>query len=131
MKSKTVADILQSRRDLLKLGDLGLLAASADAVWRLNVGATGSKAQPRASARNVLFYEVSGALSHVESFDFKENPGTPKDLDVRAITPDLSLSHPAHVENCPHYRGISNKLNCGTGRCSENSYPNPSPCHPR
>jgi len=40
-----------------------------------------------------LFYELSGALSHVESFDFKENLGTPKDLDVRAITPDLSLSH--------------------------------------
>jgi hypothetical protein len=93
MESKTVADILQSRRDLLKLGGLGLLAASVDTVWPLNFGATGSKAQPRASARNVLFYELSGALSHVESFDFKENPGTPKDLDVRAITPDLSLSH--------------------------------------
>ena len=93
MESKTVADILRSRRDLLKLGGLGLLAASVDAVWPLHVGATGSKAQPRASARNVLFYELSGALSHVDSFDFKENPGTPKDLDVRAITPDLSLSH--------------------------------------
>ena len=93
MESKTVADILRSRRDILKLGGLGLLAASVDAVWPLNVGATGSKVQPRASARNVVFYELSGALSHVESFDFKENPGTPKDLDVRAITPDLSLSH--------------------------------------
>jgi len=93
MESKTVADILQSRRDILKLGGLGLLAASVDTVWPLNVGATGSKVQPRASARNVVFYELSGALSHVESFDFKENPGTPKDLDVRPITPDLSLSH--------------------------------------
>jgi hypothetical protein len=93
MESKTVADILRSRRDILKLGGLGLLAASVDTVWPLNVGATGSKVQPRASARNVVFYELSGALSHVESFDFKENPGTPKDLDVRAVTPDLSLSH--------------------------------------
>ena len=93
MESKTVADILRSRRDILKLGGLGLLAASVDAAWPLNVGATGSKVQPRASARNVVFYELSGALSHVESFDFKENPGTPKDLDVRAIAPDLSLSH--------------------------------------
>jgi hypothetical protein len=93
MESETVADILRSRRDILKLGGLGLLAASVDTVWPLNVGATGSKVQPRASARNVVFYELSGALSHVESFDFKENPGTPKDLDVRAVTPDLSLSH--------------------------------------
>src|SRR2546425_6363128 len=44
-----------------------------------------SKAQPRSSARNVVFYEISGAISHVDSFDFKENPGTPKDLDVRAV----------------------------------------------
>src|SRR5947199_124301 len=42
MESKTVADILRSRRDILKLGGLGLLAASVDTVWPLNVGATGS-----------------------------------------------------------------------------------------
>ena len=31
------------------------------------------KAQPRGNARNVVFYELAGALSHVDSFDFKEN----------------------------------------------------------
>jgi hypothetical protein len=92
MESKTVGEVLQSRRDLLKLGGLGLLAASADAVWPLNLGASG-KAQPRGTARNVLFYEISGAISHVESFDFKETAGTPKDLDVRRVRPDLYLSH--------------------------------------
>src|SRR5204863_10109636 len=93
MESKTVADILRSRRDILKLGGLGLLAASVDAVSPLNVGATGSKVQPRASVRNVVFYELSRALSHVESFDFKENPGPPKDLDIRPIALDLRLAH--------------------------------------
>jgi uncharacterized protein (DUF1501 family) len=93
MDHKTVADIIPSRRDLLKLGGLGLAGASADAVWPLKVGANDSKIQPRASARNVVFYELSGAISHVDSFDFKENPGTPSDLDVRSIKADLSLSH--------------------------------------
>ncbi len=93
MESKTVGDVLSTRRDLLKLGGLGLLAASADAVWPLQLGASGAKVQPRGNARNVLFFEFSGAISHVESFDFKENPGTPKDLDVRQVRPDLNLSH--------------------------------------
>src|SRR5712692_7298203 len=92
MESKTVADLFQSRRDLLKLGGLGLLAASADAVWPLRAASTGSKVQPRGSARNVLFFEISGAISHVESFDFKETAGTPKDLDVRKVRPDVYLS---------------------------------------
>ena len=38
---------------------------------------------PRGTARNVLFYEISGAISHVESFDFKENASTAPDFDVR------------------------------------------------
>jgi len=81
------------RRDLLKFGGLGLLAASADAVWPLRVAAGESKVHPRGNARNVVFYEISGAISHVESFDFKENPGTPKDLDVRKLPSGLELSH--------------------------------------
>src|SRR5579871_478613 len=88
-----------TRRDLLKFGGLGLAAASANSVWPLDLRAgdpafrPGSKGHPRGTARNVLFYEFSGAVSHVESFDFKENAGTPKDLDVRRINDNLSLSH--------------------------------------
>jgi hypothetical protein len=82
-----------SRRDLLKFGGLGLMAASTDAVWPLKLAAGEAKVHPRGTARNVLFYEFSGAISHVESFDFKENPGTPKDLDMRRINSEVSLSH--------------------------------------
>ncbi|MBI3693661.1 MAG: DUF1501 domain-containing protein [Acidobacteria bacterium] len=101
MTQKTVGEMVQSRRDLLKLGGLGLLAASADAVWPLKLAASGSKVHPRGNARNVLFFEISGAISHVESFDFKENPGTPKDLDMRKVRPDLYLSKKLfpHLEN--------------------------------
>jgi Protein of unknown function (DUF1501) len=96
---------METRRDLLKFGGLGLMAASADAVWPLKVAASGARVKPRSNARNVLFYEFSGAISHVESFDFKENAGTPKDLDVRRINADVSLPHllfprvEKHVEN--------------------------------
>jgi hypothetical protein len=96
---------METRRDLLKFGGLGLMAASADAVWPLKVAASGASVKPRSNARNVLFYEFSGAISHVESFDFKENAGTPKDLDVRRINADVSLPHllfprvEKHVEN--------------------------------
>ncbi len=92
---RTVQDVIASRRDLLKIGGLGILGASADAVWPLNVAraATAGKTNARGNARNVVFYEMSGAISHVESFDFKENAGTPKDLDVRKIANDFHLSN--------------------------------------
>src|SRR5215510_9529024 len=93
MEPKTVGDIVQTRRDVLKLGGLGLLAASTDAVWPLKLGASETKVHPRGTARNVLFFEISGAISHVESFDFKETAGTPKDLEVRQVRPDVYLSH--------------------------------------
>ena len=95
MKSRTVGEMFQTRRDLLKLGGLGLLGASVDSVWPLKMAAAEGatmKVHPRGTARNVLFYEISGAISHVEGFDFKENSGTPKDLDVRKVRDDLYLS---------------------------------------
>jgi uncharacterized protein (DUF1501 family) len=93
LSTKTVGDCFPTRRELLRLGGYGLLGASINAAWPLKLRATGKKVQPRGNARNVLFLEISGAVSHVESFDFKENPGTPKDLDVRKINSDLYLSH--------------------------------------
>jgi hypothetical protein len=90
--SKTVGETFATRRDLLRLGGLGLLGASGEGVWPLRTYAK-SKVNPRGTARNVVFYEMSGAISHVESFDFKETPGTPPDIDVRKIAGDLYLPH--------------------------------------
>lgn len=88
-----MGEVFPSRRDILKLGGYGLLAASVDAVWPLQTQASGAKVHPRGNARNVLFFEISGAISHIESFDFKENAGTPKDLDVRPVNSELFMSH--------------------------------------
>ena len=92
MTVRTVGEVLKTRRDLLKIGGLGLIGAAAEGVWPLEMRAGENKVRPRGTARNVVFFELSGAISHVEGFDFKENPGTPKDLNVQRIGPDLQLS---------------------------------------
>ena len=90
---KRVQDLAPTRRELLQFGGLGLALASAEPIQPLMAATSDRKAAPRGTARNVIYYEISGAISPVESFDFKENEGTPKDLEVRRISSDLSLSH--------------------------------------
>jgi hypothetical protein len=88
-----ISDLLTSRRDLLKIGGYGLLASFADqALWPVQARAAG-KANPRGTARFAIVIELAGAISHIDTFDFKEGEGTPKDLDVRRIRDDLYLSH--------------------------------------
>jgi len=89
---KTVGDLTPTRRELMQFGGLGLALASLDAVWPLKLGASTTKVQPRGNARNVLYFEISGAISHIEGFDLKESAGMPKDLDVRKAGNDLYLS---------------------------------------
>lgn len=88
---KTVAETFGTRRDALRLGGLGLAFAAADGFLPQRVSA-GSQVAPRGTARNVLFYEINGAISHLESWDFKENAGTPKDLEVTKHRDGLYLS---------------------------------------
>ena len=90
--TKTVGDLLPTRRDLLQFGGLGLAGAAASSVWPLRVGAA-AKTNPRGTARNIIYYEFSGAISHVDGFDFKENKDTQKDFDVRQLKNGVYLSH--------------------------------------
>jgi len=92
-RAKRVRDLLGTRRQVLRIGGLGLLGASIDGVWPLRISGNQIKTQPRGNARQVVFFEICGAISHVDTFDFKENPGTPKDLNVRQVHDDLYLSH--------------------------------------
>src|ERR1700730_5217601 len=89
---KTISDMLPARRDLLRLGGYGILGAFADQVlWPERARAAG-KTDPRGTARFAIVIELAGAISHIDTFDFKENEGTPKDLDVRHVRNDLYLS---------------------------------------
>ena len=85
LKLKNVSDIMPTRRELLRYGGMGLAGATVDAMWPLKVRAAenGGKVTPRSNARNVVFYEISGAISHLDTFDFKDNPAVPKDFQVR------------------------------------------------
>ena len=84
---KTVSDVMPTRRDLLRYGGMGLAGATIGAMWPLKIRAAenGPKVTPRNNARNVVFYEISGAISHLDTFDFKDNPAVPKDFQVRKI----------------------------------------------
>ncbi|MGH8246372.1 MAG: DUF1501 domain-containing protein [Gammaproteobacteria bacterium] len=88
-----VSDFLPARRDLLRVGGYGLLGAFADqALMPVRARAAG-RTNPRGSARFAVVIELAGAISHLDTFDFKESKGTPQDLDVRPVGNDLYLSH--------------------------------------
>lgn len=91
--NKRVSDLLPARRDVLKLGGYGLLGAFADQALAPMPARAAGRSNPRGTARYCILIELAGALSHIDSFDFKENAGTQKDFDVRPIRPDLYLSH--------------------------------------
>lgn len=80
---------------MLGAGGFGLLGASLHGLWpaQMKAASSGFKARPRGSARNVIFYEISGAISHIDSFDFKESAGTQKDFDVRRLANGVYLPH--------------------------------------
>jgi hypothetical protein len=87
-----VGDVLPSRRDLLKFGGAGLLGASAHTIWSGKASAADwVQKQPRGTAKNVIFVEISGAISHIDTFDFKENIATRKDFDVRKMSNGIYL----------------------------------------
>lgn len=90
---RTVRDILPTRRDTLKLGAASFLGGIVgEGLWPSRVRA-GGRANPRATARFAVIVEAAGAISHVDTFDFKENAGTPADLDVRQIRNEFYLPY--------------------------------------
>ena len=90
---KTIADLLPARRDVLRLGGYGLLGAFAEQALVPVTARAAGRSNPRGTARYCIVIELAGALSHVDSFDFKEDAGTQKDFDVRQVRNDLYLSH--------------------------------------
>lgn len=93
-RASTVGEMIPSRRELLKFGGLGLLGASVEGIWPLQLYANPTmKVTPRGNARNVIFFELAGALSHVDSFDFKENASTQSDFDVRKTSTGIYVPH--------------------------------------
>lgn len=91
--TKRVAEFLPARRDILRLGGYGLLGSFAAQTGFVPQVRAAGRANPRGGARFAVVIELAGAISHLDTFDFKESAGTPKDLDVRKVRNDLYLSH--------------------------------------
>jgi hypothetical protein len=90
----TLGDLVPTRRELLRFGGLGIAGAAVHTGWPLKLRASpATRVNPRGNARNVVFFEISGAISHVDSFDFKENEATQKDFDVRKTPTGTYLPH--------------------------------------
>ena len=99
-------EFIISRRVLMKMGGAALLG---NATWNvlkpLNIKAA-SKKTPKGCARNVIFMELGGAMSHTDCFDFKQNEGNPKDIDPVKLRDDLYLSKRLFPKTLP----IADKL---------------------
>jgi hypothetical protein len=82
-------DALLTRRELLKVG-----TCSVAGYWFLplispaNVQAQ-AKVQPRNSARFVIFVNLDGGMSHVDSWDLKEHKWTPQNFEIQEIAPGV------------------------------------------
>lgn len=85
-------DLLPTRRDALKWGGAALAGTwMGRQTWPLQVQASG-KANPRGTARQVIFVEMGGCISPMECWDLKQTEQTPKDLDVQKVSSELYLS---------------------------------------
>jgi hypothetical protein len=79
------------RREMLKWAGLAAAGSIASPLLRpLDLSAQG-RSVPAGTARNAIMIEMSGAISPMDCWDFKETKMTPKDLDPQKIWSDFYL----------------------------------------
>ena len=90
---RTVRDLAPTRRDTLRLGAGSLLGGIVgEGLWPQRARAAG-RTNPRGTARFAIIVEAAGAISHVDTFDFKEDAGTQADFDVREVRKGFYLPY--------------------------------------
>lgn len=88
---QTVGTFVPTRRDTLRLGAASLVGGIVgEGLWPQRARAAG-RTNPRGTARFAIIVEAAGAISHVDTFDFKENAGTQADFDVREVRNGLFI----------------------------------------
>src|SRR5688500_3410446 len=78
-----------NRRELLRVGGLSMVGGFLGAFRPSNVWA-GEPVKPMGTARQVLFINIEGGLSQVDSLDAKEGPWTPDYFEIKQYG-DLKL----------------------------------------
>ena len=74
-----------SRRDLWRVGAVSITGAALGPLSSPMRAAAGSRATPRGGAECVIFLNLVGGPSQMDTFDVKEYPFTPQDLDMRTL----------------------------------------------
>ena len=87
---KSTIDFI-SRREVLRWAGMALAGAAAGVNVPLKVSAQ-AKTKPLGTARNAIFIQLTGAMSQMDCWDYKETKWTPKDLDPVKVWGDLYLS---------------------------------------
>jgi len=80
-----------SRRELLRIGGLSVVGGFINAFTPTNVRAT-QKVQPMATAKQVIFVNVDGGMSQIDTLDAKEGAWTPDYFDIRSLN-ELKLTY--------------------------------------
>ena len=79
-----------TRRQLLRVGGISLVGGFVNAFRPFNVRAQ-QKVKPLGTARQVLFVNIDGGMSQIDTLDVKEGPWTPGEFEVRSFPNGLKL----------------------------------------
>jgi hypothetical protein len=78
------------RRALLRIGGVTVVGGFLHGFSPLNVYAA-AQAKPRGTARNVLFVNIDGGMSQIDTFDAREGAWTPAGFDIRRFSNGVAL----------------------------------------
>jgi hypothetical protein len=79
-----------TRRELLRVGGVTLVGGYLNAFRPFNVRAQ-EDVKPMGTARQVLFVNIEGGMSQIDTLDAKEGSWTPSYFDIRSFPNDLKL----------------------------------------
>jgi hypothetical protein len=82
--------LLLTRRELLRVGSISLVGGYLNPFHPFNVRAQ-QKAKLLGTARQILFLNLDGGMSQIDTLDAKEGPWTPNYFDIRSFPNDLKL----------------------------------------
>ncbi len=105
MKHESPNTLTLTRRELLRLGGISLTGGYLNPFRPVNIHAE-QKVTAQATARQVLFLNLDGGMSQVDTLDAKAGPWTPNYFDIRSFPNDLKLP----VGIMPNLPGVLDKL---------------------
>lgn len=81
-----------TRRELLRIGGISLVGGFLNTFRPFNVHAQ-QKAKTMGTARQVIFINVDGGMSQIDTLDAREGPWTPNYFDIRSFPNGLKMPY--------------------------------------